>query len=168
MLKSRKVTCLWLCCFASVFSCPELGSGLLFPCEGGHDLQHHGDLGALPTHSLVAATSPWEPFSTLVQRSRGTGRVSRGGGVEEGRCWAQAVGWGQGHVLLQQRPHSQAGAAGGCRSAERGSGVACQAASASHPLGSVRPITNSQSLFQHKQDLQRAGSLPVLFLFMPS
>lgn len=57
---------------------------------------------------------------------------------------------------------SQAGAAGGRRSAECGSGVACQAASASLPLGSLRPITNSQSLFQHKQDLQRVGSLSVL------
>lgn len=57
-------------------------------------------------------------------------------------------------------------AAGGCRSAEHGSGVACQAASASLPLGSVRPITNLQSLFQHKQDLQRVGSLSVLVFFL--
>lgn len=78
---------------------------------------------------------------TLLQRGKGMVEV---GEMEQGACWAQAVGWGWWFV---QRPRSQAGPVGGCRSAEHGSGVACQAPSASLPLGSVRPITNSQSLF---------------------
>lgn len=68
---------LLFCLFPAVQS---WGPCLLCSCEAGRDLQCHRDPGALHTHSLVAATSPCEPFSSLVQRSRGMGRVGRGGG----------------------------------------------------------------------------------------
>lgn len=53
------------------------------------------------------------------------------------------------------------------RSADRG--CALSAASASCPLGSERPITNAQRLLQHKQCLQRVGSISdfVVSFFFP-
>lgn len=102
--------------------------------------------------------------------AKGPVALDRGRGeVEQGGCWERAVGWGPRHAPLQLRRCSRAGEAGGCRSVERGSGACLlAAASASHPLGSERAITNSRSLFQHKQDLQRVWSLSgfVFFFFL--
>lgn len=148
----------------------EVGACPLHPCEMSCSPATAG-LGCFahkPTslyEPLVCTTSSPAPCNGAKrwEHCRRAGRCRGRLNMEDGdtEMWDRAMAWVSCSETLQQ-----AGEAGGCRSAECGS-HACllSPASASCPLGSQRPITHSQSLLQHKEDLQRIESISGFVFF---